>query len=493
MARKSNKISILQMDALGCSWMRVQPSATGVLIEEYLQVPARGEEELVRELTALASGKTLSEDLLCTVLPRHEITARVLTLPTQNPQEAENMVRLSAEEYVPYGLDELIVDAPLIETLPGGESRILAVLAHKDVVRNHVNLLRQAGLAPQRIFLSTACLVSAAAAANLAERGPCALAHLWGGGLEVATLRGAALHFTRGVASAQDWRSIGSPEGTDALEELAVELRNSLSAYRRESEDGMGADHTYVSSDHADESAVCEALRKEMAIETLPSLACGTLVAPESVTVPRQPLVLIGAALSAMDRAALTVDLMPEDLVKSQEFDRIRQIAKRGLSMAAVIMLALSIYFLQGVLARRSYVRELQKQVAALAPQAQGVSEKQERLRMLREQVAQNGTVLEMLAQASAEAPETKLTITQFEYDNETGIQLFGRALQREDVVRYADKLRGLAATQLKLWETASYVYIQEGSEYGKNIFMYQIQVPFAQETSSEQTLTTTP
>ena len=75
----------------------------------------------------------------------------------------------------------------------------------------------------------------------------------------MAALRGAALHFTRGVASAQDWRSIGSPEGGDSLEELAVELRNSLSAYRRESENGMGADHTYVSSDHADESAVSEA------------------------------------------------------------------------------------------------------------------------------------------------------------------------------------------------------------------------------------------
>jgi len=379
------------------------------------------------------------------------------------------------------------VDAPSIELLPGGESRVLAVLAHKDVVRNHVNLLHRAGLAPQRIFLSTACLVSAAAAANLAERGPCALAHLGGGGLEVAAMRGAALHFTRGVASPQDWRPIGTPEGAESLEELAVELRNSLSAYRRESEDGMGADFTYVSSDHADEAAVCDALRRETGIETNPSPACRALIAPESVSVPRQPLVLIGAALSAMDRASLTVDLMPEDLVKAQEFDRIRQMAKRGFAMAAVILLALSIYFIQGALARKSYIRELQKQMAALAPQAQGVSEKQERLRMLREQVAQNGTVLEMLAQATAAAPETKLTITQFEYDSETRIDIFGRALQREDVLKYADTLRGLAATQLKLWESASNVYIQEGSEYGKNIFMFQIQVPFAQEASREQ------
>ncbi len=472
--------------------MRVQPSPTGVIVEEHLQISAKGEDEIVRELLALENSKTITEDLLCTVLPRHEITSRVLSLPTQDPQEAENMVCLSAEEYVPYGLDELIVDASMIEALPGGESRVLAVLAHKDVVRNHVNLLHRAGLSPRRIFLSTACLVSAATEADLARRGPCALVHLGGGGLEVAAVRGSALQFTRGVASTQDWGKIGTPEGADALEELSIELRNSLSAYRRESDDGMGADFTFVSSEHVDLDAVSGALGREMGIEVSLPPVCATLLAPESIQISGQPMVLLGAALSAMDRASLTVDLMPDDLVKSQEFDRLQKIAKKIASVAAVILLALSLYFLQGAMARKSYVQELQKQVAALAPQAQGVSEKQERLRMLREQVAQNGTVLEMLSQATASAPETKLTITQFEFDNEKGIQMFGRAREREDVVRYADTLRGLAATELKLWEAASYVYIQDGTEFDKNIFMYQIQVPFAQENSSEQSNTVT-
>ena len=41
--------------------------------------------------------------------PRHEITARIIELPSQDPDELVGMIRLGCEEYVPYPADELII------------------------------------------------------------------------------------------------------------------------------------------------------------------------------------------------------------------------------------------------------------------------------------------------------------------------------------------------------------------------------------------------
>ena len=159
------------------------------------------------------------------------------------------MIRFSAEEYVPYPVDELIIQNAILRREPGGESKVLAVLAHRDVLKNHLAPLRKAGIIPQRVLLSTACLANAVTAARPPAQGAYALANLSSSGLEILVFLGSKLLFGRGVASEQDWSKRGA-DAAGADEELAIEVRGSLSAYRRESEDGEGAENVYLASDY---------------------------------------------------------------------------------------------------------------------------------------------------------------------------------------------------------------------------------------------------
>jgi Tfp pilus assembly PilM family ATPase len=56
------------------------------------------------------------------VLPRHEITSRIITLPSQDINEIKNMVALRAEEFVPYSLEEIQISQCILEELPNSES-----------------------------------------------------------------------------------------------------------------------------------------------------------------------------------------------------------------------------------------------------------------------------------------------------------------------------------------------------------------------------------
>ncbi len=487
MIRKSGKISVLQVDSLGVSWMRIHPGASGGAALEFARVDAGAAPEAqVEALSSLAREHALAGDQLCTVLPRHEITARVLVLPTQDQAEAASMVRLNAEEYVPYSLNELILGTRIVELLPNGESRVFAVLAHKEVVEQHVQLLRKAGLAPQRIFLSTACLASAAEAAGLSARGACALVHLGANSLEVIALRAGALQFTRGLAAGQDWRPIGTPEGRDALEELGTETRSSLSSFRRESEDGMGADFTFLAADYLDVATACEALRGHGGPDLQEPPRPALFEQTEALAGRPFPWVLAGAALTALGQASLDIDLLPEDLAKARRSEQVQRLVRHALVAAVAVLTAAGLYFGQQIHARNRYVRELSAQVAALAPQAEGIARKRQQLSLLQEQVERNGTVLELIARATAMAPEAELTLSQFDYDSEQGVNLFGRARQRESVVKYSQDLRNLAENGAALWSAASVIYIQEGVEFDKNVFMFQIQARYEADAEGE-------
>jgi Tfp pilus assembly PilM family ATPase len=124
-----------------------------------------------------------------TVLPRHEITSRILVLPSADMDEIQGMIRLSAEEYVPYPLHDLVLDQCLLARLEDGSSRVMAVFAHKDLVAAHMALLGKVGIEPKQIYLSTACLASAAIASHGPETDNYALVNLSPGGLEALVIR----------------------------------------------------------------------------------------------------------------------------------------------------------------------------------------------------------------------------------------------------------------------------------------------------------------
>jgi Tfp pilus assembly PilM family ATPase len=525
----------LQFDAQAIVRLRVHYSMRGLEVLAYDRVegPWNAEGKAFEEaLDAFVAEYRLKDDAVYTVLPRYDIATRILTLPTHSPEEAANMVRLSAEEFVPYTIEEMIIDQCILEKLPNGESRVLAALAHRDAVYGHLNLLRKTGLEPDGIFLSTACLAlvlqSCASAKALPDVRRLALANLGFSGIEVVVADRGKIQFSRGIATVQNWaaapapkkrteedphptplpegegerekeaggepldtrfESLGGedlpPPGSAPLQELAAEIRGSLSAYRRESESGEGVDAVFLCSETVSVDGWCGPLSEETALPCLPADFAKTLIAHGADRLETLPLTLIGAALMAQERSEIRINLLPASVAEGKKLEMVRAAAIRIGLVALGILIALGALYFQSVHQRQRFIDELRNKVAVIEPKARGVASKRQQLQILRQQVARSGSALELLATVCDAAPASKVNLTTFSYRRREGINLWGRAKSVDDVHAFAEKLRRMATGHLSMFAEARSIYEQEGKERDTTVFDYQIAIPFIEEEES--------
>ncbi len=489
MARKSNNISILQVDpqCIARLQARKTPKGLEVLRHDVLRGAWRLEDgSLEQAVRAFADETGLRDDMVCTVLPRHDITTRILTLPTQSPEEAASMVRLSAEEYVPFTADELIIDQCILEKLPSGEASVLAALAHRDVVEGHLAMMRRADIEPARIMLSTACLASAAAAALGDDAEPAAIVNLASCGIEALMVARGRPRYGRAIPTVQDW-ALSGEEASGAMHELAIEVRGSLSAHRRESEDGADVEKVYLCSDWAEIAPTAAALGPEIGRDCV---VAGDLVkkivSRGADQITATPLVALGAALEAQDRSAFRINLLPVSVARARKLEGARMNLLLGAGVAAAIGLVLCGLYYQASWQRQRLIQELERQAAAVSPLAKGVAAKQEQLQILRRQVDRTGTVLELMAAIFDAAPESRVSLTRMTFQREDGINLWGHALSVDDVQGFAEALRNAAQGGLHRLAQARSVYWQQGQERGSWIFMYQIAIPFTEDEHAD-------
>lgn len=473
--------SILQFDEHVITRLRVHRSAKGVDVVAFDQ--ERGawsahDGSLEAALKAFAAKHNLAEDLVYTVLPRHEMTARILELPSDNPQELLAMIRLSAEEYVPFPLDELVIDQCILYKTSEGLSKVLAVFAHRDVVETHLSLLRNAGIEPTQIYLSTACLASAAVAAAPEQDGRrWALVNLASGGLEVVVLNGKRLEYGRAVASSHDWSL--DAHADEILEELRLEASASLSAYRRESEEGEGVGAIYLCSESQDVTAHCEALAQQLGLDCAPAAFARTLIARGAESVPALPLVSLGAALIAQDHGAVAIRLLPESVIHARARTGLKKKSIQYAVLAAVALLGLLGLYAQAVHKRQAYIVELRGQIAAIEPRAQGIVSKQRQLTILRDQVERSGSVVQLLAALCELFPTSGMNITRLVFGHNEGIQIWGRAKELQQVEKFAEKLSAAGKAALPQFARATRAYEIEDGERGQKVLDYKIVIPF--------------
>lgn len=482
--RKSGFVSILQYDERTLTRTRVKPGAGPVEVVSVDQQrghwPAT-DGQLASALGAFVRQHEIAQDRVVTVLPRHLVTVRIITLPTHDPAEATRMIQFSAEEYVPYPAEELLIQDAILRREPGGESRVLAVLAHRDVLKAHLAPLRAAGMIPEKVLLSTACIANAIAAAKAPMESPHALAYLGAGCLEVLIFRNGKLQFCRGVASTQDWAAAG--EAAD--EELSVEVRASLSTFRRESEDGEGADTVLLASDFAlDLAPRAEALANETGRDCVVDATAAALAAPGG---PAAGLAALGAAITLQGGAALEMNLLPAEESRARAMAGAVVLLRRAGLHAGIVAAALCLLFVQAWWQRASYIRELEQELKKVEPAARGLTEKQEQLAILRQQMKRGNSPLHMLAVAAEAAPPGKANVVQFRYGINEGVDIYGRAKEVDDVQAFASGLRKLSTdAQLAFFQHARTMYEDRGEERGTPVVLYHINVPVEVEAAEE-------
>ena len=87
-------------------------------------------------------------DTILSALPGHRVTWRTFFLPFRDAKRLAQTVPFELESSVPYGLDDVVVDFHVLHRDRAGTT-VLAALVPKDVLEQHLELLKEAGADPK--------------------------------------------------------------------------------------------------------------------------------------------------------------------------------------------------------------------------------------------------------------------------------------------------------------------------------------------------------
>ena len=110
--------------------------------------------EVVPALRALARSLKIRAPLVISVVPREQVITRVVKFPSEEPAELAQMAELYAKAQLPYSREQTIFDSHILmrET---GFSTVAIVACQRDIIERQVSLLREAGVSPSFLTVSS--------------------------------------------------------------------------------------------------------------------------------------------------------------------------------------------------------------------------------------------------------------------------------------------------------------------------------------------------
>lgn len=332
----------------------------------FYAVPRTPGGDLAADLRALAAAHDLHWDAVVSALPAELVTHRILTLPFHDRKRLDRTVPFELESHLPFDLDDAVVDYQLLGT-DGEAAVVLAALAPKAAVRDHLAALAAAGVDPRAVDLASLAGLNVARACRTDRDRATAFLTLDGDRTTVALLRGNRLVGLRALS--------GGVGTNGSLSAVVRDIRWSLLALTGDVP--LDPLTVWVCGDAAQTPGVAAALEgalgsAPLGIETLP-------VAGVPVTLRHDQAAFataLGLALRDGDNA-FGIDFRRGEFAYHREREALwRGLARVGILALVAVALMVTSFVLEGrrLEARRQALRaEIRTLFTAALPQVRTI------------------------------------------------------------------------------------------------------------------------
>jgi Tfp pilus assembly PilM family ATPase/Tfp pilus assembly protein PilN len=225
-------IRVVELEGAGSEARVARRGAASLPPNAWNDLAANREAFVAAIQSAMASAGSAARAVVA-CLPRRLVTLRVAQLPAGSPEQMRGMVTFEAQQYIPFALDEVVLDYQLLsEPLSGfasGEGdnleTVLIAAARRSLIADLLAIFDRAGL--ELLRLSVSALALAENARDALE--PTALIALEPGAMDVVVVANGRLLFTRATSLSTAGRS----EET-ARARIVEEAVRSFTAYQNE-------------------------------------------------------------------------------------------------------------------------------------------------------------------------------------------------------------------------------------------------------------------
>lgn len=144
---------------IGNDWLKIleyNPSYKGGYVTRVSFVKLVQIKEPVAEALAKAfKNLKLSKQGIIVCIPRHLVTIRILEFPSIDLKEIGDMVNLQVGKQTPYSREEIIFTYRPIYVVRDGYTKVMLVIARRNIVDARIEALQKAGIAIEKVTVSS--------------------------------------------------------------------------------------------------------------------------------------------------------------------------------------------------------------------------------------------------------------------------------------------------------------------------------------------------
>ena len=184
-----------------------------------LVLTAYGQNDIVSEgskadaVIDLLQGRSFRTRRVVTAVSGKSVIVRYLTMIQMSDEDLRNAIKFEADKYIPFDVDEVVLDAQRLDDGPGtkqgglgdNEMRVLLVAVKRSLIEDHVNLVQSIGLQPEIIDVDAFALGNAYELRSSLSAGMedddrvVALIDVGANKTNINVLRGGTSYFTREI------------------------------------------------------------------------------------------------------------------------------------------------------------------------------------------------------------------------------------------------------------------------------------------------------
>lgn len=118
------------------------------------------DEIVISTLKRLFAESKITASRIFTAIPSKEVTVRYFQMPILPKKEWHEAVRFEAKKYIPFNLDEVIIDYQVLGSTPKkNKMSVLFVASKKEVIKKHLSIFNKAGIKLEKIEIAPLSLI----------------------------------------------------------------------------------------------------------------------------------------------------------------------------------------------------------------------------------------------------------------------------------------------------------------------------------------------
>ena len=331
------------------------------------------EDILVNALKEILRDNKIKAKNLITALPRDLAVVRYITLPSADDAEIGQMIKFEAERHIPFAVDKVEVDFQIINK-SAEKSEILLVAVKKEIIEQHLSLLKRANLIPAVIDLSSFAIFNSFLNNNdtAAGMGAAALIDVGQKAVEINIVRDGALYFTRSALLGER----GNSQNSSWEKGLLDEIRSSFDAFKVEPHGAVDIERIVLSGGAGPAGEPSESLENllkenlDAAIEQAKPFNKMQFVSSaenKQNLAPFMP-VAVGLTLRKAVRNNIKINLLPAGILSGREKQKRNRALKISGFLAGFIILLIAGFTFGRIYTAEARLKDLNSRIEKLKP-----------------------------------------------------------------------------------------------------------------------------